>query len=404
MVGSWRFILSETPRYRKIYDDLRAQIEQSGLRGGAKLPTELQLMQQFGVSRTTVSRALRDLEMQGFLYRRRGSGTYVCPSAAATERLQLAFFVPWVEAGSRLPYVEGLIHQHLAALTSHRRSTLALQCLAEGDDIEERVMNSTDALIERGVDGVFYYPAEVADDRMPINAIAVERLAAAGSRIILIDRDIVPYPSRSAFTRIGYDNRRGSVLLTEHLIKQGCQRIAFVGIPEVSTAVADRLAGYYEAHRLFRRDVNPDLVFAADEADLTLEFCQRLMERGRPDAIIGKMDRYAALIGRHLMKIDVNFGDHVKLAGFDDDPIAELLPVPLTTVRLPIEPFVHAAYEAMIAQVSGADRQTRQVVIDAELVIRGSTLVQPASARCVASGDAAWGVLQPSAPTSISPR
>jgi LacI family transcriptional regulator len=337
----------------------------------------MRLMQQFGVSRTTVSRALRDLEMQGFLYRRRGSGTYVSPSASTAERLQLAFFVPWVDTGSRLPYVEGLIHQHLAALTSVRRSTLTLQCLEEGSDFEQRVISSADSLIERGVDGVFYYPAEVPGDRMEINTIAVERLAAAGCRIILIDRDIVPYPSRSAFTRIGYDNRRGSVLLTEHLISQGCQRIAFVGIPEVSTAVADRLAGYYEAHRLYRREVNSDLVFAADEADLTLEFCQRLVKRAKPDAIIGKMDRYAALIGRHLLKVDVNFGDRIKLAGFDDDPIAELLPVPLTTVRLPIEPFVHAAYEAMIAQVSGTDRQIRQVVIDAELVVRGSTLSRP---------------------------
>jgi DNA-binding LacI/PurR family transcriptional regulator len=365
--------MSETPRYRLIYESLRSQIEEGPLRAGAKLPTESQLMSQFDVSRTTVSRALRDLEIQGYLVRRRGSGTYVCATAPTAEHLDLAMFVPWVESGAGLPYVEGLIHQHLADLVASRRSTLSLQCLAPGDSLEQRFMDSTEALVERGVDGVFFYPAELSGDQMVVNTRSVERLVKSGSRIVLIDRDVVPYPGRSNFTRIGYDNRRGSVLLTEHLIEQGCRRIAFVGIPEVSTAVADRLAGYYEAHRMHGLAVDPELVLAADEIDLTRAFCDRLMDEGRPDAIIGKMDRYAAIIGRHLMGRGLRIGVDVKLAGFDDDPIAELLPVPLTTIRLPTKTFVRAAFEAMTAQVTGSDREPRQIVIDAELVVRGST-------------------------------
>ncbi|MBX3427897.1 MAG: GntR family transcriptional regulator [Pirellulales bacterium] len=369
--------VAEKPRYRLIYDSLRSQIEGGGLRAGAKLPTEAQLMRQFAVSRTTVSRALRDLEIQGFLTRRRGSGTYVCATASVAEHLELAFFVPWVESGAGLPYVEGLIHQYLADLTSTRRSTLSLQCLAGGATLEERVMASVDALVERGVDGVFYYPAELPREEMQLNVRAVEKLLRSGSRIVLIDRDIVPYPGRSNYTRIGYDNRRGSALLTSHLLDQGARRIAFVGIPEVSTAVADRLAGYHEAHRLHGLTVDSELVFAADEIDLTRDFCDRILDDGRPDAIICKMDRYAALLGRHLMAHGLRIGVDVRLAGFDDDPIAELLPVPLTTIRLPIQPFVHAAYEAMAAQITGTDREPRQIVIDAELVVRGSTCSAP---------------------------
>ena len=345
-------------------------------------------MAQFAVSRTTVSRALRDLEIQGFLNRRRGSGTYVCATASSAEQLDLALFVPWVDTGAGLPYVEGLIHQHLADLIGSRRSTLSLQCLTAGDSLEQRVAASTEALIERGVDGVFYYAAELSGEQMQVNARAVDRLVKAGARIVLIDRDIVPYPGRSGFTRIGYDNRRGSVLLTEHLIQQGCRRIAFVGIPEVSTAVADRLAGYYEAHRMHGLAVAPELVYAADECDLTREFCDRIIDGGRPDAIIGKMDRYAALIGRHLMERGLRIGVDVKLAGFDDDPIAELLPVPLTTIRLPIQPFVHAAFDAMAAQLTGVDRESRQIVIDAELIVRGSTFGMAAPAKHLASATA----------------
>jgi DNA-binding LacI/PurR family transcriptional regulator len=325
------------------------------------------------VSRTTVSRALRDLELQGRIRRRRGSGTYVRELAAATEQLDLAFFVPWIESGSGLPYVEGLIHQRLADLVSHRQSTLLLKCLAGGADLEERAVNAARSLADLRIDGVFYYPAELPGDQMQLNRTVVDLLVSAGTRVVLIDRDIVQFPGRSEFTRIGYDNRRGGVMLTEHLLGVGCKRIAFVGIPEVSTAVADRLAGYYEAHRMHGIEVDDKLVHLVDEVEITRAFCESLIRHGKPDAIVCKMDRFAALLGRHLMAMRLCIGEDVKLAGFDDDPIAELLPVPLTTIRLPVQSFAQAAYEAMLDNVTGADTNARQILIDAELVVRRST-------------------------------
>ena len=54
--------------------------------------------------------------------------------------------------------------------------------------------------------------------------------------------DISEYPHRSNQTLVKYDNNRGGHLLTEHMIRQGCKRIAFVGIPNVSSAAALTLA------------------------------------------------------------------------------------------------------------------------------------------------------------------
>jgi DNA-binding LacI/PurR family transcriptional regulator len=330
-------------------------------------------MQHFAVSRTTVSRALHDLEMQGLLKRRRGSGTYVREMDPSVGQLNLSFFVPWIESGSGLPYVEGLIHQRLADIAGRQRLALSLQCLSGSGTLEDRMFRAAEVLIESRVDGVFYYPSELPSDQIQLNRMIVDHLRDAAIQVVLVDRDIVPYPGRSEFTRIGYDNRRGGALLTEHLIQMGCRRIAFVGIPEVSTAVADRLAGYYESHRMWGLDVDPALVRTADEIDLNQAFCVRLLREAKPDAIIGKMDRFAALMGRHLMARGLKIGQDVKLAGFDDDPVAELLPVPLTTIRLPVQSFAEAAYEAMLSQVSGRGADTRQIIIDTELVIRGST-------------------------------
>ncbi|QEG36405.1 GntR family transcriptional regulator [Bythopirellula goksoeyrii] len=361
------------PRSKQVYEAIRERIEGGQLASGAKLPTELELMQHFNVSRTTISRALRDLELQGFIRRRRGSGTYVKEMADAVEQYDLAFFMPWMESGVALPYVEGLIHQGLADLASRRHSTLLLKCLSGDGSFKERVLNTTRSLIDLRVDGVFYYPAELPGDQMQLNRVVVDMLAEAGISVILIDRDIASFPNRSEFTRIGYDNRRAGVILTEHLIRRGCHRIAFVGIPEISTAVADRLAGYFEAHRMHDMSVDSELVHMVDEYELTRSFCEDLMQSAKPDAIISKMDRFAALIGRHLIEQGLQIGQDVKMAGFDDDPIAELLPVTLTTIRLPIRPFVKAAYEAMLDNLSGSDKSARQIIVDTELVVRSST-------------------------------
>lgn len=366
-------VSSGKPRYRHIFDILRSRISSGEYPPGHKLPTEAELMELFNVSRTTVSRAMRDMELLGLIARRRGSGTYVRQPVNVPDRMELAFFVPWVETGAGLPYVEGLIHQHIADMAGRGQASLSLQCLAPGPGtLRERMIDAAQALIESKVDGVLYYPAELPGELMRLNREVVDLLVAAGIEIVLIDRDIVSYPDRSEFTRIGYDNRRGGVLLTDHLIKIGCRRIAFIGIPEVSTAVAYRLSGYFEAHRMHGLQVDPTLVREADEVDLTAEFCRELMS-AKPDAIIGKMDRYAAILGRHLMAMNVKIGREIKLAGFDDDPIAELLPVPLTTIRLPIQSFAHAAYEAILRRLVEPKSDVGQIIIDTELIVRGST-------------------------------
>lgn len=74
---------SAVPLYKQIVKSLLDEIEQGVYREGDKLPTEAELMDQFGVSRITVRSAIKELEEAGTVERTRGKGTFVTMSREA---------------------------------------------------------------------------------------------------------------------------------------------------------------------------------------------------------------------------------------------------------------------------------------------------------------------------------
>src|ERR1035437_4100520 len=60
---------STNPKYRQIYDRLAHDLSSGSYAPGQKLPSEAALVRQFGPSRITVGRAVRELKEQGFVKR-----------------------------------------------------------------------------------------------------------------------------------------------------------------------------------------------------------------------------------------------------------------------------------------------------------------------------------------------
>jgi len=70
------------PRYVELADALRADILDGKFAQPDMFPTESELCEVHGVSRFTVREALRRLQTEGLIARRRGSGTVIQPAAA----------------------------------------------------------------------------------------------------------------------------------------------------------------------------------------------------------------------------------------------------------------------------------------------------------------------------------
>jgi DNA-binding GntR family transcriptional regulator len=70
---------AETPPFAQLAAILRAQIETGELRPGRALPSLTYLMQEYGLSRNTVRRAIGVLAEEGLVRTRPGWGTFVVP-------------------------------------------------------------------------------------------------------------------------------------------------------------------------------------------------------------------------------------------------------------------------------------------------------------------------------------
>lgn len=91
------------PIYLQIADQLIKQINDGTLPAGSMLPTEIELQEQFGVSRVTIRKSMKILVDKDLLYRLRGSGTYVKAAKAQHNAFQLSGFYEEVSVQGKEP-------------------------------------------------------------------------------------------------------------------------------------------------------------------------------------------------------------------------------------------------------------------------------------------------------------
>jgi DNA-binding LacI/PurR family transcriptional regulator len=188
--------------------------------------------------------------------------------------------------------------------------------------------------------------------------------------VVLLDRTVLPYPLRGHHDLVGIDNRRAGYVVTEHLVRRGARRVAFVAAPLTASTVDAREAGYREALFAAGLPFQPTRVRRLDPSDPAA--VKPLLDAGRPDGIVCANDWTAARLMRTLRELGRRVPQDVRLAGIDDVDYASLLPVPLTTLRQPTRAIGAAALAAMLERVAGADVPTRDILLQGTLVVRGS--------------------------------
>lgn len=186
-----------TPRPRlaaRVVEDLRARVLAGDLAAGARLPTEVELTAQFGVSRTVIREAIAALAADGLVEPRQGAGVFVLDRPAS------AFGSIGAEIGSSLAHAINVIEVRMgleiesAGLAALRRNVAQEAAIQEAFFEFDRLLGLDQAT---GRSDFEFHRAIAAATNNPFY---VEVLDALGMRAIPCDVTS-PWGTESILTR-----------------------------------------------------------------------------------------------------------------------------------------------------------------------------------------------------------
>lgn len=182
--GIWMMSTNELPRRRPrslaldLVEALGDRIRDGRLPAGSKLPTEAQLMAEFGVSRTVVREGISKLQASGLAQTRHGIGTFVLGwGASAPFRLAPEQFATLRDVIAVLELRIG-IETEAAGLAAQRRDADNLRQMRSA-------LDAVTTALERGEDAVapdFQFHLEIA--RATQNLHFAKLMASLGPMII----------------------------------------------------------------------------------------------------------------------------------------------------------------------------------------------------------------------------
>jgi DNA-binding LacI/PurR family transcriptional regulator len=321
----------------------------------------------FQASRLTVNRALRELQLAGLIERRVGSGSYVLDGSP--RRHTFGLLIPDL---GRTEIFEPICRGMAETQLPDPHVLLWGRSPGEGGDVEAIAKETARHWLSKKVSGVFFAPLELTPHMDSVNHRIADLFEKAGIPLVLIDRDLVPYPQRSRHDLVGIDNRRAGYVVTSHLIESGCRRLAFAGKHRSAPSCIARSVGFRDAVQ------DAGLEFHATHISHQIDPTDprqvgELMKAVGPDGIVCSNDFTAAQLMRTLGELGLSVPDDVKLAGFDDVKYSSLLSVPLTTIHQPCGDLGTAAIQTMFERLQNPALPPRDVLLSFRLIVRDSS-------------------------------
>ncbi len=191
--------------------------------------------------------------------------------------------------------------------------------------------------------------------------------------VVMFDR----VDEQAPFTKIVIDNYRCGLLATEHLVEQGCKRIAIISGNLKRNVYAERLRGYKAALQKHKLPFSEKLVLVNDlsESDAVHAAQQILALKSRPDGLFVTND-FVAAVCMHIFKTNgLRIPEDIAIVGFNNDAISHLVNPKLSTIDYPGMDMGEIAARQLISHLKGTSdlKQTNEIIVRTALIIRDSS-------------------------------
>lgn len=360
-------ILKPPPLHLQVYELLRREIEENHF-SGSQLPTERTFEKQFLVSRPTIHKAISLLQKEGLVYSIQGKGTFINKSKLGEKRfifkrntrvIGLCISIAGRDAAANNWWSELLkgmeeeakkedFHLLFTTVKNYSEEEKTYKELAKSGYIEGFILFSHPFLGR--------YIEELEKNKLPF---------------VIVGR----YNKESGYY-IEFDNIQGGFLATDHLIKQGCRRIAYIGGPEGFTVSEDRLKGYRTALEKNGLSIDNSLIKQCNftEKDGHRVTTQLLGEKRSFDGIVCIDDATALGAMRAIQEKGLRIPEDIGIVGANNSYFCSHLNPPLTSVE--VFPYKEGilSVKMLIKLINNKKINKSNIVLKPKLVIRKSSM------------------------------
>jgi LacI family transcriptional regulator len=239
-------------------------------------------------------------------------------------------------------------------------------------NLPEREEAAIRRMLARRVDGLLLSPVY----RLGAESRIYQELLASQTPVVLLGH-LAPFCSQ--FVNVESDDLLAGYALTQHLLKLGHRRIAFLSGPAATPWSQERFEGYRRALREAGLDVDDKLVFQAGRTmeDGANAAVQMIDEGCDATAIQAVNDLVAAGCAGVFLQQGLTIPHDISITGFGDTMLSEYFRVPLTTANQPKHRLGVAAMESLVQLLHGQRRAAKRLA--APLVVRASSGTPPAT-------------------------
>ncbi|MBO0324096.1 LacI family DNA-binding transcriptional regulator [Muricauda sp. CAU 1633] len=235
-------------------------------------------------------------------------------------------------------------------------------------DEGKREIDNINALLDAHVGGIF-----LSISSNTANLDHLKRVINSNVPLIFLDRKA----DMQGVGSVTINDHEAGYISTQHLIDQGCRRIAHLGGDQRIEIYKDRFEGYKQA--LHDNNIEFDKKYfyqfnRNNSIDGGKEAVTKLLKLSSPpDAIFSASDFVALGAIQELQKRNVRIPEDFCVSGFSNEPFTKFMELSITSIdQFPIEMGKIAA-KVFLEQIKGGHKKQNKVVLDPKLHIRKST-------------------------------
>ena len=240
--------------------------------------------------------------------------------------------------------------------------------ITQSNESYKKECQSIDALLYTQVDGII---ASMANETIKLDYY--EKIKAKGVPLILFDRG----ENDLNVDYVGIDDYLSSHMVIEHLVNQGCKRIAHIAGFSHTRIYKNRIRGYRDALEKYNLPVEESLIM---ESNLRLEDGRNLMKKlleqpNRPDAVYAAGD-YAALGALQILQENnIEVPKDIALVGFSNEPFTSLVTPSITTIEQHSEEIGKLSAETFLWRIENPKEKVslNKKILQPQLIIRESS-------------------------------